>query len=192
MRNFPMTNDNDDINSKDTNSTNSPNENKTPDLKTLRHLHTDLQHSHTKTLQTFNDISQKSGRLLQFNGTVLAVLAAAATLVESNIIQFIITLSFVGIVLIIDSIFILLWLHKTETVTVGVGQEEREISVGESDDYPPLNEPAYLLWINKYYANWIDDAVGKNKEKVKILYISEVCSLLGIVSILFGTFLTLL
>lgn len=187
-----MTNDNNDRNEEDTGLSNGENKKETPDLKTLRHLHSDLQHSHTKTLQTFNDISQKSGRLLQFNGTVLALLAAAATLVESSIINFISILSFIGVVLIIDSIFILLWLHKTETVTVGVGHEERKISVGETDDYPPLNEPAYLLWINKYYANWIDDAVGKNKEKVKILYISEVCSLLGIVSVLFGTLITLL
>jgi len=187
-----MTNDNKDGGSEDSDSANDIDDGETLDLKTLRHLHTDLRHSHTETLKTFDGVSQKSGRLLQFNGTVLAVLAAAATLVESNIIQFVSVLSFVGVILIIDSIFILLWLHKTETVTVGVGHEEREISVGESDNYPPLNEPAYLLWINKYYANWIQDAVKKNKEKGKILYISEVCSVLGILSVLFGTLITLL
>jgi len=185
-----MTYDNNGEGSRDIDSVD--NESETAHLETLRHLHKDLQHSHTKTLQTFNDISQKSGRLLQFNGTVLAVLAAAATLIESNIVHFISVLSFIGVVLIIDSIFILLWLHKTETITVGVGEEEREISVGESDDYPPLNESAYLLWINRYYSNWINDAVDKNKQKGKILYISEVCSFLGIVSILFGTLITIL
>jgi len=187
-----MSDEDDETKSKEDNSNNEEKEPETPDLKTLRHLHTDLRHSHTETLKTLDGISKKSGRLLSFNGTVLAILAAAGTLVDSNLIEFISVFTFIGVTLVLDSIFIQLWLHKTETVTVGVGKKERKISVGESDDYPPLNESAYLLWVNRYYGSWIDDAVEKGKSRGKILYISEVCSVLGIATILFGTLIAIL
>ena len=187
-----MSDEDDDTKSNGHNSNNEEKESETPNLQTLRHLHTDLRHSHTETLKTLDGISKKSGRLLNFNGTVLAIVAAAGTLVDSNIVEFISVFTFVGVILVLDSIFIQLWLHKTETVTVGVGKDERKISVGESDDYPPLNESSYLLWVNRYYGGWIDSAVEKGKIRSKILYISEVCSVLGIATILFGTLIAIL
>ena len=172
----------------------SPNssDSETPDLKTLKRLHTDLRHTHTEALETFSDVSRKSGRLLQFNGTILGILAGAATLADPNIPKYINKATALGVGLIISSILILVWLHKTEPVIVGVGDAEREIAVGESDEYPPLNEPAYLNWINQYYTNWIDKAAERNKSKAKFLFISEVCTVAGILAVLGGILIVFL
>jgi len=77
----------------------------TPDLETLKRLHTDLRHSHTEALETFSDVSRKSGRLLQFNGTILGILAGAATLADPNLLKYVNKATVVGIALIIFSIY---------------------------------------------------------------------------------------
>ena len=156
-----------------------------PDLRTLRHLHSDLKQSHNEVLATFTDLSQKTGRLLQFNGTILALLVAAGT-VDDDITQYINCGVIIGIALILLSILILIVLGNTDPVKAGVGSDERTIAVGKSEEYPPLNESSYLLWATQLYTTWIEDAADKNKNTAQMLRVSEIFTIIGIMCIIGG------
>lgn len=161
------------------------------DIETLRIMQEDLRHAHQETLSGFNDLSEKNSRLIQFNGTIFVILAGSAALVQNDIGTYINNPTIIGVLLLIFSILLLVYVSKTASVESGVDRKVFSEAVGAGDS-GPLNEASYRIWICKKYTDWIDNAAKQNRTKACRLRIAETLIVSGVGFLLAGILLQVL
>jgi hypothetical protein len=160
------------------------------DKEMLQILQEDLKHTHTEILQAFSDLSNKNTRVLQFTGTVFAVVAAGATAVD-DVSTYINKFTVTGFIFLTISILILLYLSRTNSIPAGAGKTvmREAIGAGESGS---LDEKKYRLWVCKKYTDWIEKATKQNRTKACRLRVAETLTIAGIGLLIAGILIPIL
>lgn len=160
---------------------------KNPDLGALQRAHEDAQRTLDGTLEVFSESAGKAGKIVRFNGVVLALLLTVGTNIENigkylNYNQLESWPLLVGIFVVTGATVAALHGHRVESVKNGVSTDRLKY-VRENS----LTESEYLQWVlADGYEEWIDTANNQAHNRATYVQYVLISSMIGFALVFIG------
>jgi len=144
-------------------------------VETFRHAIEDARRTHEYQIEAYDDIDEKSWRVLRFNGVVATVAVAGAVNLSPPFSTFVWVFALGGLGCLVYSTYLAL-----------DGQPENEITVGPSgDDFQTVveknpQEPVYLSWMVQNYADYTEEGVEKVEKNAEAVDRAKVFTIIGV------------
>lgn len=158
------------------------------DLETYRHAIEEARRSWDQLLAAYNDVAQKSWRIVRLNGIVATIYIAAIANALPNLEVRILTVGIIGagLVSLAVSTYLAVIVQQTEDVSVGQGPEALE----RVREYDP-DEITYLYETLRMYKEKIGEVANQTKQNGSTVNRAMSLSLIGVGLLTIGTLLAI-